>query len=148
MLGLDINISKHARYTISKMVPTYPFPSDCSIIHFLMMLLLISTMKYSIWSCLYIYASDLQHWNNKVPAPTFLLHFNAEDWRMSNQITLVQDRWRQKLTKITGFNQYLNGINPPVFVYLIVLILCIFDVNSGEKILLCQLCLVFIPRHY
>ena len=132
------------------MVPTYPFPSDCSIYTFpcAVLILIIWTMKYSIWSCLYIYAFDLQHWNNKVPATAFLLHFNAEDWRMSNQITLLQDRWRQKPTKITGFNQYLNGINPPVFVYLIVLILCIFDVNSGEKILLCQLCLVFIPRHY
>ena len=128
------------------MVPTYPFPSDCSIIHFLMMLLLISTMKYSIWSCLYIYASDLQHWNNKVPATAFLLHFNAEDWRMSNQITLVQGRWRQKLTKITGFNQYLNGINPPVFVYLIVLILCIFDVNRGKRFYYVN-CLVHIFRH-
>ena len=101
MLGPYINISKHARYTISEMVP-YPFPSDYSIYGFpcaVLMILFILTMKYSIWSCLYIYAFDLQHWNNKVPAPAFLLHFNAEDWRMSNQITLVKDEGEGKSLK-------------------------------------------------
>ena len=128
MLGLDIKISSHANSTISKMVFSFP-----------------NSIYLSWWCWWEINNSVFIVMHLTWPLNNFTFNWVnglQQPW-LHSQINFFQVRCEWGTEK---FNQYLNGINPPMFVYLIVVILCIFDVNSGEKDSIMSIVL-FIFRH-